>query len=62
MKTVAMQYALIAALVGAFALSAAMLFAQKGIEAARRTSISQYCAPPPETIEAHRLYCQFAGG
>jgi hypothetical protein len=62
MKTVAIQYALIAALAAAVGLSAAAVLAQTGLKATGRTLISQYCAPPPETLEAHRFYCQLAGG
>ena len=63
MKTLAMQYAVVVALAGVFGLSAAMpSFAQSGAEARGRSSITQYCVPPPEVIEVHRFYCQFGPG
>ena len=63
MKTVAMQYAVVVALAGALDLSAATpSFEQIGTGASGRGSISQYCVPPPESIDAHRFYCQFGRG
>jgi hypothetical protein len=60
MKTVAMQYEVVVILAGAFGLNATMpSFSQMGTTAEGRSSISQYCVPPPESIEVHRFYCQF---
>lgn len=63
MKTVAMQYTVVVALVGAFGLRAVTpLLAQMGTGAEERSSISQYCVPSPESIDAHRFYCQLGPG
>lgn len=63
MKTVAMQYAVVVALAGAFGLSAVTpSLAQMGTGVEGRSSISQYCVPPAESIEVHRFYCQLGPG
>jgi hypothetical protein len=63
MKTLVRQYAVVVALAGAFGFGAATpSLAQSATGAEGRSSIAQYCVPPPESIEYHRFYCQFGPG
>ena len=61
MKT--MQQAVTVALVGTLGLLAVTSsFAPMQMPAEGHSLISQYCAPPDETADLHRVYCRYGQG
>jgi hypothetical protein len=61
MKTI--QHTVTVALAGMFGLLAvSSSFPPMQMPAEGRSLISQYCVPPDETADLHRVYCRYARG
>lgn len=63
MKTAAIQSAIAAWLGALLALSATTgAFAQPRTLMEGGSVVAQYCVPPPDSFELHRIYCREGGG
>lgn len=62
MKTAAIQSAVAAWLAAVLALSATSgAFAQPRMPMEGGSVVAQYCAPPPDSFDLHRIYCREGG-
>jgi hypothetical protein len=62
MTTTTMRYAATIVLLGALVLATAMSAAGRIHSGAERgVTLAQYCAPPHDSMELHRIYCRDHG-
>jgi hypothetical protein len=62
MRTAMLRYAVGVGLGGLLALAATAGFAQTRTGTGTFSQVAQYCVLPPDSPDAHRLYCEHADG
>ena len=62
MRTTMLRYAIGVGLGGMLALAAGTGVAQTRTGTGASSQVAQYCVLPPDSPDAHRFYCEHAGG